>query len=360
MAALLNWTKDAKRWTKDGHGPHHTPMTLIETPQTLETVPKHPIRLVAHRTGLTVDLIRAWEKRYRVVEPMRSDTKRRLYSEYDIERLRLIRLAKQAGHRLADIAQLSLPDLRAVVSAEQQHQNEEQSAPVYPTGWGNLSAPGSADVEPIWALMDAIERMDQLKFDQLLQQGLVQQSVPAFLETTLAPFLMELGEATRHGRLRIAHEHLATAHLRTFLGALRYRESFTGIEPKIVITTPTGQLHELGALMVSALVTVDGWQPIYLGPNTPADEIAACALSSRARAVSLSLTYPADDPRIPVQLTRLSEQLRGKVAVFIGGAALGPHRALTERLGMFAPDSLEALRRALEGVRQQPRFRQVS
>ena len=69
-----------------------------------------------------------------------------------------------------------------------------------------------------------------------------------------------------------------------------------------MITTPTGQLHELGALMVAALVSVDGWLPVYLGPNTPADEIVACAMQSGARTVSLSLTYPADDPLIPTEL----------------------------------------------------------
>ena len=91
-------------------------MALLETISSIDSAPKHPIRLVANRTGLTVDLIRAWEKRYSVVEPARSSTKRRLYSDYDIERLRLIRIAKQNGRRLADVAKLSLEALRDVVS----------------------------------------------------------------------------------------------------------------------------------------------------------------------------------------------------------------------------------------------------
>jgi Predicted transcriptional regulators len=95
-------------------------MAILETISSIDTSPRHPIRLVANRTGLTVDLIRAWEKRYQVVEPARSDTQRRLYSDYDIERLRLIRIAKQAGRRLADIATLPLESLRDVVSEESQ------------------------------------------------------------------------------------------------------------------------------------------------------------------------------------------------------------------------------------------------
>jgi methanogenic corrinoid protein MtbC1 len=144
---------------------------------------------------------------------------------------------------------------------------------------------------------------------------------------------------------------MATAHLRTFIGALRFRETYTGNEPKIVITTPTGQLHELGALMIAALVSVDGWLPVYLGPNTPADEIVACALQSGARVVSLSLTYPADDPRIPTELTRLRTQLDGKIQIFIGGSAAAHHQPLIDRLGLIAPATLNGLRQSLNALR---------
>lgn len=324
-------------------------MAVLESISSIDTEPRHPIRLVAHRTGLTVDLIRAWEKRYQVVDPARSDTQRRLYSDYDIERLRLMRIAKNSGRRLVDIAPLSLELLRDVVSEDSRYAEMADSAPVHRTNWGDSL--DATEHEAISEMLDAVESMDQFRFDQLLQEGLVRQSVPAFLEKTVAPFLREIGEATRSGVMRIAHEHMATAHLRTFLGALRFREVFTGTEPKIVITTPTGQLHELGALMISALVSVDGWLPIYLGPNTPADEIAACVKQSGARAVSLSLTYPADDPRIPTELTRLKAQLDPSVAVYVGGAAMDVHRDLVARLGIEAPVSINALRQSLQTLR---------
>jgi MerR family transcriptional regulator, light-induced transcriptional regulator len=324
-------------------------MAVLESISSIDTEPRHPIRLVAHRTGLTVDLIRAWEKRYQVVDPARSDTQRRLYSDYDIERLRLMRIAKNSGRRLVDIAPLSLELLRDVVSEDSRYAEMADSAPVHRPNWADSL--DATEHEAISEMLDAVESMDQFRFDQLLQEGLVRQSVPAFLEKTLAPFLREIGEATRSGVMRIAHEHMATAHLRTFLGALRFREVFTGTEPKIVITTPTGQLHELGALMISALVSVDGWLPVYLGPNTPADEIAACVKQSGARAVSLSLTYPADDPRIPTELTRLKAQLDPSIAVFVGGAAMDAHRELVDRLGIEAPVSIHSLRQSLQALR---------
>lgn len=326
-------------------------MATLETISSVDTSPRHPIRLVANRTGLTVDLIRAWEKRYHVVEPARSDTQRRLYSDYDIERLRLIRIAKQNGRRLVDVAPLTLEALRDVVSEDSRYEvSQDVQAEIYRPSWTSpLESSESAD--DIDALLFSVQTMDQHRFDQLLQEGLVKQSLPAFLQTVIGPLLSEIGESTRLGKMRIAHEHMATAHLRTFIGALRFRETYTGNEPKIVITTPTGQLHELGALMVAALVSVDGWLPVYLGPNTPADEIAACAMQSGARAVSLSLTYPADDPRIPTELTRLRSQLESKIPVFVGGSAASHHHELINRLGLLSPKSLDDLRHSLNMLR---------
>jgi DNA-binding transcriptional MerR regulator/methylmalonyl-CoA mutase cobalamin-binding subunit len=326
-------------------------MATLETISSVDTSPRHPIRLVANRTGLTVDLIRAWEKRYHVVEPARSDTKRRLYSDYDIERLRLIRIAKQNGRRLVDVAPLTLEALRDVVSEDSRYEvSQDVQAEIYRPSWTSpLESSESAD--DIDALLFSVQTMDQHRFDQLLQEGLVKQSLPAFLQTVIGPLLSEIGESTRLGKMRIAHEHMATAHLRTFIGALRFRETYTGNEPKIVITTPTGQLHELGALMVAALVSVDGWLPVYLGPNTPADEIAACAMQSGARAVSLSLTYPADDPRIPTELTRLRSQLESNIPVFVGGSAASHHHELINRLGLLSPKSLDDLRHSLNMLR---------
>ena len=326
-------------------------MATLETISSIDTAARHPIRLVANRTGLTVDLIRAWEKRYHVVDPARSDTKRRLYSDYDIERLRLIRIAKQNGRRLVDVAPLTLEELRDVVSEDSRYDSiTDNQAEVYRPSWTSpLEATDAQD--DIDAMLFAVQTMDQHRFDQLLQEGLVKQSLPSYLETVIGPLLREIGESTRLGKLRIAHEHMATAHLRTFIGALRFRETYTGGEPKIVITTPTGQLHELGALMIAALVSVDGWLPVYLGPNTPADEIVACTNQSGARAVSLSLTYPADDPRIATELTRLRSQLDGKIPVFVGGAATAHHQQLISRLGLESPPTLNGLRHSLNALR---------
>src|SRR5512143_21813 len=80
----------------------------------------HPIQVVARRTGLSPDVIRAWERRYHAVAPQRSTTARRLYSNEDIARLQCLRQATQSGRRIGDVARLSLPELQALLQQDQE------------------------------------------------------------------------------------------------------------------------------------------------------------------------------------------------------------------------------------------------
>lgn len=100
-------------------------------------------------------------------------------------------------------------------------------------------------------MMDAIRDHDPDRLDDLLHSAALQFTMPAVMEDVVAPLLRGIGEGTRDGSLRIAQEHIATAQIRTFLGSLRPASVEYQEAPKVVVTTPSGQLHELGALMVS-------------------------------------------------------------------------------------------------------------
>lgn len=312
------------------------------------TDPQHPIRVVALRTGLTPDLIRAWEKRYQAVVPQRTDTDRRLYCDQDITRLKLLKSATDGGRRIGDIAQLSIEALQSMVSEDQ----VEIRRPAAPAS--KLHAQESDDVAQLRAsMMVAIRNHDPDELDALLHRGALQYTMPALMEDVVAPLLRTIGESTREGSLRIAQEHIATAQIRTFLGTLRPASVEYQEAPKVVVTTPSGQLHELGALMVSVTCASEGWTPIYLGPNTPADEIASAAIGSGALAVGLSITYPADDPRLPGELRRLRKQLPDNFPIFIGGAAIRPNSPLLAELSAPYLQSLHDVREYLSKFREQ-------
>jgi methanogenic corrinoid protein MtbC1 len=176
-------------------------------------------------------------------------------------------------------------------------------------------------------------------------------SVPLLLDRLVAPFMSEIGERWHSGTLRIAQEHLASSVVRSFLGALQGTANMRGDGPVLIVTTPVGQDHELGALMVAVTATSEGWQALHLGPNTPAPEVAAAALRTGARAVALSIAYPPDDPRVSDEMRRLRRQLPDEVSVLVGGRAAGGYTDTIEAIGADCLRDLAGLRVRLDELR---------
>ena len=114
---------------------------------------------------------------------------------------------------------------------------------------------------------------------------------------------------------------MATAIVRSFLAGLNQSRRPAPHAAVLVVATPSGQMHELGALLVSNQVVEEGWEPLYLGPNLPAEEIAGAAMSRGARAVLLSLVYPDADPVTMEQLRLLRRLLGDEMLILVGGQA---------------------------------------
>ena len=103
--------------------------------------------------------------------------------------------------------------------------------------------------------------------------------------------------------------------------------------PVILATTPNGQSHEMGAMMAAVAAAVAGWRVIYLMPSLPARDIVATVRQVEARAVALSVTYPADDTQIAIELRFLRDHLPENTAVFVGGQAAGSYLSVIEEVG---------------------------
>ncbi len=157
------------------------------------------------------------------------------------------------------------------------------------------------------------------------QQGL--------LVHVIAPLTDQIGALWQDGTITVAHEHFVSAVLRTFLGNMSRPFAPSESAPHIVIATPPGQIHELGALIASAAASALGWQTTYLGACLGAVEIASVLRQKPARAVALSVVYPADDPTVATELRRLRAILPEGVALLVGGRAAGAFRPLLDELG---------------------------
>jgi DNA-binding transcriptional MerR regulator/methylmalonyl-CoA mutase cobalamin-binding subunit len=302
----------------------------------------HPIQLAARRTGLSTHVIRIWEQRYHAVEPRRTAANHRLYSQNDIERLGLLRDVTHAGLKISQVARLSNDDLRALAA----------NAPGL-----ELQAPRAAAATPAPdALLDeclaSVQSLDGRALDDTLKRAGTTLGALGVIHRLVAPLTQTLGDLWREGKLTAAHEHFATGRIRAFLTYLA--KPFGGNEgaPALVVATPAGQLHELGALLVAALAANLGWRVTNLGASLPASEIAGAARQKRARAVALSLVYPEYDANLPGELTLLREALPEDTTLLVGGRAMPAYRETLVRLGAILVADLLQLGLALDRLRQ--------
>ena len=279
-----------------------------------------PIQVVSRKTGLSQHLIRAWERRYGAVSPARTATNRRLYSDHDIARLHLLCQLTQAGHPVSSIARHSLAELQSLFG---QMQLSEDSANFLAPASRSVPAPASDDfiVQFVEEALVAICKLNDAALEKLLIRAAGELGHSELLQTAIAPLVQRIGAQWESGRLQIVHEHFATAVLRTFLGNAAKATSLPEYAPVFVIATPTGQHHELGAVLVAAIASNKGWRVKYLGTNLSAAEIGAAAHQCQARAVGLSLVYPAHDPHLPAELVALRDAVPAAVPLLIGGRA---------------------------------------
>ena len=113
------------------------------------------------------------------------------------------------------------------------------------------------------------------------------------------------------------------------------------------MATPVGQVHELGAQMISVRLAVAGYRVVYLGANLPAAEIAHAAEVSSAHTVCLSLVFPAEDPLVATELERLARLLGPEVTVVLGGRAAASYDAVIKASGAARADTLDDLARLI-------------
>jgi MerR family transcriptional regulator, light-induced transcriptional regulator len=305
--------------------------------------PRHPIRVVARRTGLTPEVIRVWEKRYGVVEPQRTDSGRRRYTDDDVERLRLLNQATEAGRRISQVAELSTGELRAMVVEDRTTEAAARQTV------GLRGRAGSAE-EILAEGLRAVESRDGARLSATLSRGVVLLTPPLFLEAVVAPLMRTIGELWHAGRLDPAHEHLASSVVRTVLETMTRSVQGDDTAPLLVAGTPAGQLHEIGAMLAAASAAAAGWQVTYLSPNLPARDIAAVVEERGAKAVALSVTYPPDDAEVEEEFRELRARLPAGAAVIVGGSAAESYREVLEEIGARLVDDTEALRGVLEGL----------
>lgn len=270
----------------------------------------YPIRAVSKLTGISIDTLRAWERRYQAVTPQR-DEQRRLYTEADVQRLHLLNAAVEKGHAIGRLAALSDEELSDLIASPVMAANESGAAKAARQDKPSMEMP---------SLMAAIERLDYAEAERELSLLAAVLAPRELVHRVAQPLLQRVGEAWHEGKLSVAQEHMTSALLRNLLGALIPLYRRTTPAGKLLFATPSGEHHEFGILLSAMLAVGGGLGIVYLGANLPAEEIAVAAQKTAPQAVVLGFIGANGAKAAMRELEKVTQKLPAQIELWVGGA----------------------------------------
>jgi len=270
------------------------------------------IAAVSAATGVPVETIRSWERRYGFPEAERNTSGRHEYDLAVVPRLRLISAALALGPAEADVVPASEPALEAFLAGIPSIKRLDAATAL-------RGGPGAHE------LFGAIRSFDAEQLQVSFEGDWAQLGPLRFVSERAAPFLASVGDAWEKGDLHVRHEHFASACLGDFLRTARMPMDDRATGPVVVLSTLPDELHGLGLQMAAVVSAAVGWRVLMLGTNTPLDQVEALTREASVGAVAISCALPRRR-RTRDQLRALRRRLRRNVPLIVGGAG-APARA---------------------------------
>jgi len=265
---------------------------------------------LARRVGVSDHVLRAWERRYGLLRPVRSPGGYRLYSDADERRIRRMQAHLAAGLSAAEAARAAL--------------SEKWPGP--PPAASAGSADGTGLAAPAQDLAESLDRLDEPGAQAALDRLLADFTMETVLRDAVLPYLHNLGDRWESGQVSIAGEHFASNLLRGRLAGLARGWGY-GHGPRAVLACPPGEQHDLPLLMFGIVLHRCGWRVEYLGASTPIAELAHTAVQTSADRAVLAATVKEHFDGLTDDLARLARQ----VPLALAGA--GATQALADATG---------------------------
>jgi DNA-binding transcriptional MerR regulator/methylmalonyl-CoA mutase cobalamin-binding subunit len=267
----------------------------------------YPISAVAKLTGIPLDTLRAWERRYRTVVPKRAG-RGRVYSEEQIQKLLLLRRAVEQGHSIGQVAALGDRQLRELL---------EKSASI---AAGQTFAPNESSgmLSPV---LHALDRFDYAGTDREINRLAAALGSPRnFVHQAALPLMRTVGERWHEGKYSIAQEHMLTNLLTSVLASLVRTYSPSNPPARVLLATPANEHHAFPILAAAMLTAAGGLGAIYLGTDLPAADIVLAARKSEADVVLLGLSS-ARNSEVADDLVYVANKAPRAAALWLGGPA---------------------------------------
>jgi DNA-binding transcriptional MerR regulator/methylmalonyl-CoA mutase cobalamin-binding subunit len=271
----------------------------------------YTIKRAAELTGISVATLRAWERRYNVVSPKRSDGGYRLYGPDDVRALAIMNSLVTDGWSAREAAAETLRRLAAPDTGEQQGRTSRVS-PIRPHGSRGHQ---SEDAE---AFLRAAERLDAASATAVLDARFALGTFEHVVDDWLMPTLRLVGEAWAHGRLTVAGEHLVSYAVQRRLAAAYEAASGRVDGPPLLIGLPTGARHELGLLAFAVAARRAGFATTYVGADLPAAEWVRAVGLRRAGGIVMAVPRDHDVPAAQQIVDAVRESFP-EVVIALGG-----------------------------------------
>jgi MerR family transcriptional regulator, light-induced transcriptional regulator len=271
---------------------------------------------LAKRTGVSPELLRAWEQRYGLLQPTRTPGGFRLYSAADEARVQHMQTLVSGGLAAAQAAGL-------VLSREPAPGMASASATILDQEAGNLSA--------------SLDRLDEQAANTALDRLFSAYTVETVLQDVVLPYLHRLGERWETGEVSVAQEHFASNLLRGRLLGLAQGWG-QGHGPGAILACLPGEQHELGLLAFGVALRRRGWRITYLGTNSPIGAVADIARSLAPAVVILLSINPGNF----LDHAHEIKQLANQVPVLIAGTGATPEAARQTQTHVLDQDPVSA------------------
>lgn len=262
----------------------------------------YTIKTVTSLTGINTETLRAWERRYGTVNPVRDSKGRRLYTQQDVERLTLLLAATQQGFTISKIADLSNDELQELLSANQNPQKAEQEL----------------------FFLRIVDALLQFRLDiceDLLRRALIAMDPLSYAQEVLLPTLERVGNLWHQGRLTIAQEHLFSACVkRIVLSMVNHEQPFSGTNPGVMFATMSGEHHEFGILLSCWLAASQHCKCYYIGPDLPWEDLLNAGSRLKPSVIVISIATTPPEQSTIQNLKNLVEALPKDIQLWVGGA----------------------------------------
>ncbi|WP_421379292.1 MerR family transcriptional regulator [Bacillus salacetis] len=268
---------------------------------------KYNIKAISKMLGIQPGTLRAWERRYKMIAPVRNESGHRLYSD---EHLRILKWLVSKVEQGFTISQ-------AVSLLDKQEVTEELDSE---------SQTGNRMYDLTEELLQALLQFDETKAHQLMNTAFSLYTIDKVVIDVLGTLLVKIGDLWEHNEITTAHEHFASAVLRARISTLMQTFPHNGLLPKVVAVCGPGEFHELGLLIFTVYVRRKGFEVIYLGSSIREEDIEVVVDTVKPRFLFLSCTMRENIDQTLGIIDKLQEE-KESLHVGVGGLAVNtlPH-----------------------------------